>query len=228
MNLSIIIPCFNEEKNLLLLINKLKNLKKIYPQIEIIMVDNGSIDQTNKILKQNNKENLYKITEVKVNKGYGFGIVEGLKSATSDFVGWIHADNINDFVFFKYIHDNNLLQSKNIFIKGLRGEKRFLVEYFFTFFLSIFSSIILRRKLNDINAQPTIFNRKLFTEMKNIPNDFTIDLYVFFFAIKNKQKIYRIKVINEKRLHGKSSWNNGIYSRIKLSLRYVYYILFEI
>lgn len=142
MNLSIVIPCFNEEKNITPLTNKLIKLKKIYKDIEIIMVDNGSKDQTNAMLKKVNQNNLYKIVEINKNQGYGYGIQQGLKYATKNFVGWVHADNINDFTFFKFINDNKLLENQNIFIKGLRGEKRSFGEYFFTFFLSVFASVM--------------------------------------------------------------------------------------
>ena len=45
-NLSIVIPCYNEEGNISSLFEKLANLKKTYDNLEIIIVDNGSTDQT--------------------------------------------------------------------------------------------------------------------------------------------------------------------------------------
>ena len=44
-DLSIIFPCFNEEKNLDILIKKITSVKKKYKiKIEFILVNNGSID----------------------------------------------------------------------------------------------------------------------------------------------------------------------------------------
>jgi len=228
MEISIIIPCYNEEDNIPTLTKKISLLKKKFQSFEIIMVDNGSTDKTLKILQNNNLNNQYKIIIVKKNKGYGFGIKQGLINATKDYVGWIHADNLNSLIFFDEIEEMKILMSDNIFIKGLRNEKRQISEYFFTFFLSFFSSIVLRCKLNDINAQPTIFNKRLLKKMNNIPDDFTIDLYVLYFAKKNQQLIKRINVFNEKRIHGESSWNRGLFSKVKLSLQYINYVLFKI
>ena len=48
MNLSIVIPVFNEEKTLLEILNRINVLKK-YCNLEIIVVDDGSSDQTAEI-----------------------------------------------------------------------------------------------------------------------------------------------------------------------------------
>ena len=45
MNLSIVIPVFNEEKTLLEILNRINNLKK-YCNLEIIVVDDGSKDKS--------------------------------------------------------------------------------------------------------------------------------------------------------------------------------------
>jgi len=92
----------------------------------------------------------------------------------------------------------------------------------------LFASIILVSRLNDINAQPTIFEKKLFLNMKNAPNDFALDLYTFYIALKYKHKVIRIKHINHSREFGNSSWNVGIVSRVRLTIKYLNYILFKI
>jgi len=55
MNFSLVIPCFNEAKNIPILINKYKKFLKDSNN-ELILVNNGSIDNTEKVLnKQKNK-----------------------------------------------------------------------------------------------------------------------------------------------------------------------------
>ena len=46
MEISIIIPCYNEEDNIPILIKKISLLKKKFQNFEIIMVENGSTDKT--------------------------------------------------------------------------------------------------------------------------------------------------------------------------------------
>ena len=49
---SLIIPCFNEHKNLLLLIDRFEELDFNNKEIEVIIVNNGSTDETDFFLKQ--------------------------------------------------------------------------------------------------------------------------------------------------------------------------------
>ena len=44
--LSIIIPCYNEQDNIIPLFEKLKNLINLDKNLEIIIIDNGSTDNT--------------------------------------------------------------------------------------------------------------------------------------------------------------------------------------
>jgi len=228
MILSIIVPCYNEEKVLPNLISEISNFKNIHPEVEFIIVNNGSIDKTGEILNSNVANKLFKVVNVEINKGYGHGIKSGLKNASCKYIGWFHADNLSIFNFLNSLLNQEILKNDKIYIKGLRDEKRGIANKLFTFFLSLCSTIILACKLNDINAQPTIFENKLFLKMKNAPDDFAFDLYTLYFATKNRQKILRIKHVNYSRQFGNSSWNIGILSRINLSIKYLNYILFKI
>ena len=89
--------------------------------------------------------------------------------------------------------------------------------------MSIFETILLRRLIFDINAQPTIFPIKFYQSWVNPPKDFAIDLYSYYLAIKQHYKIKRFKVKFTKRISGKSSWNNGFSSKLKFILRTVKY-----
>ena len=79
MKFSIIIPCYNEEQSVPKLTSELLKLNVLPEDIEIIFVENGSHDQTEKILKQQ-IENIswMHIVKVSVNKGYGYGLIQGL------------------------------------------------------------------------------------------------------------------------------------------------------
>ena len=92
MKISLVIPCYNEEKSLQELHYRCNDLaKKI--NVEIIFVNNGSTDNSKKIftsLSRINKNFLY--LNLNKNKGYGGGILEGLKKAKGNYIGWTHAD----------------------------------------------------------------------------------------------------------------------------------------
>ena len=52
--ISIIIPCYNEEKTILSVINEIEDFKDC--EKEIIIIDDGSRDNTKNLLKELNKE----------------------------------------------------------------------------------------------------------------------------------------------------------------------------
>ena len=74
-------PCFNESRNLPYVLEKFGKVIN-RDDIELIVVDNGSEDNTLKILEELiPKYSFAKLEKVKINKGYGHGIKAGLKVA---------------------------------------------------------------------------------------------------------------------------------------------------
>ena len=211
---SLIIPCFNEAANLPNLIKKCEAFAK--NNFEVIIVNNGSKDNTSEILsKLLGKSSQILKVEIINNKGYGHGILEGLKKAKGEIIGWTHGDIQTDPAdFLKGIKFFNK-GKKNIFVKGLRKERPFN-DIFFTWGMSFFESILFKYFLFDINAQPTIFHRDFLEKIKNPPNDFTLDLFFYVLARREKIPVYRFPVIFRKRKQGVSSWNVSFYSKFKL------------
>ena len=226
MKFSIIVPCYNEEKNLTRLIEEFKkNLIDKNYNVEVVLVNNGSKDNSKEVMKKLKENyNFIKIETVEINQGYGYGILRGLKVASGDFLGWLHADlQFNPKEIAKgidYLKDKNY--SKNIFIKGKRTNRP-LIDKLFTMGMSLYETIILHTRLSDINAQPTIFSKEFFEKWENPPYDFSLDLYAYYMAKKMKMAIYRYIVVQHKREEGESSWNTGIQARIKLIKRVIGY-----
>ena len=67
MTLSIIVPVYNENKNIIKTINNLHKLKKNIKKIEIIFIDDFSTDDTLNILNQSSKKN-YTLNFLKIKK----------------------------------------------------------------------------------------------------------------------------------------------------------------
>lgn len=87
MKLSIIIPCYNEEKTIEEIVKKVVDVRLPKIKKEIIVVNDGSQDKTSKILKKIKKNNPeIKIIETRQNQGKGAAVRLGLKNATGDLV----------------------------------------------------------------------------------------------------------------------------------------------
>ncbi len=98
MKLSIIIPCYNEENNVELIYNEIKNNFKKIKDYEIIFINDGSKDNTIDNLKHINKrahENI-KIINFSRNFGKEAAMYAGLKESRGEYVSIIDADMQQD------------------------------------------------------------------------------------------------------------------------------------
>ena len=218
--LSIVVPCYNESQNIPLILKRFSEVIK-QDDIEVLLVNNGSTDDSAAIFKKLlPKYNFATLVDVKINQGYGFGILSGLKEAKGEFIGWTHADMQTDpydpIKALEIIEKNN--NPQNTYVKGLR-KKRPLFDSFFTVGMSIFETLYLKTKVWDINAQPNIFHRSFFEKWHNPPHDFSLDLYALYTAKKTKLEIKRFNVFFPERIHGESSWNTGFTAKWKFIKR---------
>lgn len=220
IKLSLVIPCYNEEKNIPLIMEKFKE-ELNRTDLEIILVDNGSIDNSSKIIKDySRKYGAVKMVYVKKNIGYGFGIFSGLKEAKGEFVGWTHADLQTDplDIFKAYEIIQKQKNPEKTFVKGKRYG-RTIFDMFFTFGMSMFETITLGKIMYDINAQPNFFHKSFLELLKNPPNDFSFDLYAYYLAKKNNYKVIRFPVFFGKRIHGESKSGADFNQKKKLIKR---------
>ena len=109
-------------------------------------------------------------------------------------------------------------------MKGKR-KKRKLSENFFSIGMSIFESILFQTTFSEINAQPNLFSRDFFLSLKQPPNDFSLDLYVYFKAKKDNLHIKRFNVYFHDRIFGESKWNTSVLNRLKFIKRTISFSL---
>ena len=218
MKLSLIIPCYNEAENLPLLLDRCSTLS-LGANIEVILVDNGSTDNSSEVLQKLLPNYAHcRAVRVPVNKGYGFGILSGLKAAQGDVLAWTHADMQTDPKDVQRGLEFFQLHGNHIYVKGQRI-KRPLSDVIFTIGMSFFETYLLRTRLWDINAQPNMFSREFFESWHNPPYDFSLDLYAYFIARNQDLPVFRFPVEFGERAHGVSHWNINWVAKIKFIRR---------
>ncbi len=161
ISISIIIPIYNEEKTILKILNKINDLKKDL-KIEIIVVNDGSIDSSKKIIEKNT--NLYqKFLHLEKNQGKGKAIIEGLKIASYEYVFFQDADleyDPNDLKkFIKIVKNQNadlILGSRFI------GEQRSVLNFWHSVgnkFITFLFNLLNNSTFTDIYCCHCLFKR---------------------------------------------------------------------
>lgn len=224
--LSIVVPCYNEAKNLPLLVEAFNEVIK-RDDIEVVLVNNGSTDNSSEVISELlPKYQFLKTCLVPVNQGYGFGILTGLKEASGEFIGWTHGDlqtHPRDVIkTLEIIEANN--NNQRLFIKGVRRGRK-LFDMIFTWGMNIFETLYMGRRLFDINAQPNVFHCSTFERWQNPPTDFALDLFALYSASVDKLKIIRFDVNFPPRIHGVSTWNTSLNAKWKFIKRTINFSL---
>jgi polyisoprenyl-phosphate glycosyltransferase len=218
--MSLVIPCYNEARNLPLLVER---CRKTMPgdEIEIVLVDNGSTDNTPQVLQSLSVgSGNSRSVRVEKNEGYGHGILSGLRAARGEILAWTHADMQTDpadalrgFAFFE-----TAPEPETLFVKG-RRHGRPLADRIFTAGMSAFETVLFRAPFRDINAQPTMFHRAFFKTWDDPPKDFSLDLYAYYMANAQGLKTCRFPVTFGERAFGHSHWNVNWQAKIKVIRR---------
>ena len=97
--ISAIICVYNEEKTIKDVVIKVAD----YFFDEVIVVNDGSTDRTDDILKELNKISNFKYIDLSENKGKGFAMATGIENASREIIVFIDADLSN-------LHDDHLFE----------------------------------------------------------------------------------------------------------------------
>lgn len=221
--MSIVLPCYNESRNIPVIVER---ISKFWPRInfELIMVNNGSTDDTDRVLKDltANNEFLRTVT-VEENIGYGHGIMTGLQEARADILTYSHADNQTPpediFRAFNMLKTNGF-NPEEVLVKGLRTNRR-QDEQSLSSGLEKVSSVFLGYPMRDINGQPKLFHRSLLDSLKGAPTDFSFDLYMMYKALQRGRQIKTFPVDFGLRLHGESKWASSALKKYRTIIGYL-------
>ena len=95
MKLSLIVPCYNEEDNILPFYNEVsKTFKDQKIKVELIFINDGSKDNTIKELKKLTTNNDFEIKIIDFSRNFGkeAGMYAGMEHSTGDYVSIIDVD----------------------------------------------------------------------------------------------------------------------------------------
>ena len=218
MKILIIIPTYNEKDNIDKIINEI--FLQSIDNLEILIVDDNSIDGTKEILDKLKSQNKINLIERSSKQGLASAYIEGFKYAIEhnfDFIIQMDADFSHNPKYLNEIISNLktydvVIASRNI--KGGNTKGWSLFRNLISKWGSNYARLILNCTINDLTGG---FNGWKHETLKKINLDKIISKgYLFqvemkYKAYKSKAKIIEIPIIFEQRKHGKSKMSLAIF-----------------
>ena len=162
---SIIIPVYNEEKNISILIDEIDKSCNFLAEYEIIIIDDCSDDNTINVIKLKKKPNL-KVIKNKQNFGQSYSIYRGVENATFDTIITLDGDLQNDPCDI-----NNICQiyftNKDIkLVSGIRNKRKdSALKIISSKIANRVRSFILKDNCPDTGCSLKVFDKNVFLQI---------------------------------------------------------------
>ncbi len=200
INLSIIIPCYNEENTLRKCIEKVLEIADESLSLEIIIVDDGSIDGSLSIvrdLKSIHPEIL--LLNHEKNQGKGAAIRTGLKKATGDFVAIQDADleyNPEDLkkLLVPLINDDADVVFGSRFLSSGVHRVLYFWHYLGNRFLTFLSNVFTDLNLTDMETCYKVFRREIIQKIEIKENGFGIEPEIVAKVAHMRVRIFEVGI----------------------------------
>ena len=217
MKLSIIIPAYNEDRTLEELIRKVKDVNLGQIKKEIIIVDDGSSDESIIILKEKIEPIVDKVIYKKKNMGKGAAVKTGFENVTGDIVIIQDADLEYDPQEYKRLLQP-ILEGKADVVYGSRfmGGRPHRVHMFWhqmgNNFLTTLSNMFTNLNLTDIETCYKMFKKEVIDSIKIEENRFGLEPELTAKVARGKWRIYEVGISYYGRSYKegkKINWKDG-------------------
>ncbi len=224
MKLSIIIPCYNEEKTIRLIVEKIHKLQDL--EKEIIIVDDYSTDNSRKIIEELKKENSnLKFIFHDKNLGKGGALQTGFKEATGELVLIQDADLEYDPGDYNKLL-NPFLKTDAQIVYGSRfmGGDYVRLHYFWHYIanklLTTLTNIFTNLNMSDMETGYKVFKKECLDNIILEEKGFGIEPEITIKLAKKKFIFYEVPISYSGR-----SYEEGKKITIKDAFRAIYCII---
>jgi glycosyltransferase involved in cell wall biosynthesis len=218
LKISIVIPCFNERKTILKIVEAVLNSPVLNK--EIIIVDDCSTDGTQEILKQEIEPLVDKIIYHKKNQGKGAALRTGFANITGDIVIIQDADleyNPKEYSILlePFLED----EADVVYGSRFRGGRPHRVVYYWhslgNIFLTTLSNILTNINLSDMECCYKVFRKEIIQSIKIEENRFGFEPEITAKIAKIGCRIYEVGISYYGRTYKegkKINWIDGIHA----------------
>jgi glycosyltransferase involved in cell wall biosynthesis len=198
INLSVVIPCYNEEKTISVIVERIKAQKNLL--IEIIIIDDHSNDNTlNELSKIAQIYPDIKIVRHEKNMGKGSALKSGIKLATGNIILIQDADleyNPNDY--------KNLLQpfletdADVVYGTRFKGGNYVRLHFFWHYLankiLTTLTNVVTNLNMSDMETGYKLFKSEVIKKINLKENAFGIEPEITVKLAKKKHIFYEVPI----------------------------------
>ena len=219
MILSIIIPTYNEERTVIEVLKKIKNNSPNLCKYEVIVIDDGSTDQSRKLL-ENSKHLFDKLLVNETNKGKGFSVKKGIVNASGTHIIFQDADFEYDPIDFKKfekvfvdLNADGIIGSRFIYSNYTRSHN--ILNKIANKLLTFIFNLLYNTTFTDIYSCYFAFKKNLLDENELKTEGFDQHAEILCKVIKKGKKFYEVPI----------SYNGRNYSEGKKIKAYHFFLV---
>ena len=174
----------------------ISELEKNIQNLELVIVDDNSTDDTKEIINKLNHDNRIKIIFRKKSKGLASAFLRGVVETTGDYIGWLDTNMGELAPRFKEMSD--ILSSSNDIVILSRyieggGDKRNLLRVLSSKYFNALCRLMLRANIKDYTTSIFLMKRQVMNEVTFLGYGHG-DFFIEFLHNANK-KGFKIKEI---------------------------------
>jgi|TARA_B100001093_G_scaffold452724_1_gene460957 glycosyltransferase involved in cell wall biosynthesis len=198
MKLSIIIPCYNEENTIKILIEKV--LKFDLLEKEIIIVDDCSVDKSREIIKALAKNSsIIKYFFLEKNLGKGSALKKGFDEANGDIILIQDADleyDPKDYsILIKPFQETDAdIVYGSRFLGGEYVRLHFFWHYLANKLLTLATNLVTNLNMSDMETGYKVFKKKVINSIKITEKSFGVEPEITVKLAKKKFIFYEVPI----------------------------------